>query len=127
MNVFESIGKLMENDSEHFLKMEVSLDGIAVYLDYDPALQFKKNCVIPIRYTAVERFAYIPDTEYREMFNPNDFGIEENEITLIKNIMDCLNEHDDEIQELCNLCDLNVRQEKLNQLQEEKANNIIEN
>lgn len=127
MNVFESIGKLMENDSEHFLKMEVSWDGIAVYLDYDPALQFEENCVIPIRYTAVERFAYIPDTEYREMFNPNDFGIEENEITLIKNIMDCLNEHGDEIQELCNLCDLSVRQEKLSQSGEEKENNIIGN
>ena len=46
MNVFESIGKLMENDSEHFLKMEVSWDGITVYLDYDPDLQFAENCVI---------------------------------------------------------------------------------
>ena len=127
MNVFESIGKLMKNDSEHFLKMEVSWHGIAVYLDYEPDLQFSENCVIPIRYTALERFAYIPDTEYREMFNQNDFRIEENEITLIKNIMDCLNEHDDEIQELCKLCDLSVRQDKLNKSGEEKENNIIDN
>ena len=47
------------------------------------------------------KFAYIPDSEYREKFNPNDYGIEYKEIILIKEIMEYLESHKEEINDLC--------------------------
>ena len=41
------------------------------------------------------------DNEYRKRFNVGDYGIELNEINLIKNIMEYLEKHRDKINALC--------------------------
>ena len=62
---------------------------------------FEEKCVLPIRYDTLDGFAYIPDSEYREKFHPNDFGIEYEDIVLIKEIMEYLESHKEEINDLC--------------------------
>lgn len=83
------------------LKIEVDWSGVTVYLDYDPDKSFEEDYVIPIRYDTSDGFTYIPDREYKEKFHPSDFGIEYKEIVLIKEIMEYLENHKEEIDDLC--------------------------
>ena len=101
MNLLNDIKEFLKDDEEHNLKIEVDWDGITVYLDYDPALDFEKNCVIPIHYTAIEEFFYIPHEEYCDLYKPTDFGIDYSEIKIIEKIMGYLEKHKQEINELC--------------------------
>ena len=90
-----------DKDVEHMLQIVVDWSGVTVYLDYDPEKDFEEKIIIPIRYDTLDGFAYIPDSEYREKFNSNDFGIEYKEIILIKEIMEYLESHSKEINDLC--------------------------
>lgn len=103
MNILEDIKEILirNRDREHHLKVECSWDGVTVYLDYDPEKDGDEKCVIPIRYETLEEFAYIPNGEYRNTYNPNDYGIDLKEIILIKEIMEYLEIHSKEINELC--------------------------
>lgn len=83
------------------LKIVVDWYGITVYLDYDSEKYSEEKCVLPIRYDALDEFAYIPDNEYREKFHSNDYGIEYKEIVFIKEIMEYLESHREEINDLC--------------------------
>lgn len=101
MDILRDIKNIVKNDDEHHLKIEVSWDGVNVYLDYDPAKEFKEDCIIPIHYCTIEEFAYIPDDEFKDKFRPGCYGITIDEIVLIKNIMEYLESHKEEIAELC--------------------------
>lgn len=101
MNLLNDIKKFLKDDEDHNLKIEVDWDGVTVYLDYDPLLDFEKNCVIPIRYTTLEEFCYIPHEEYCDLYKPAEFGIEYSEIKIIEKIMGYLEKHKQEINELC--------------------------
>lgn len=109
MNILEDIKKIVKNDIEHHLKIEVDWSGVTVYLDYDPELEFQENIVIPIYYDVLDEFSYIPDDKFREIYKPNDYGMDLKEITLIKNIMEYLETHKKEISELCRGYDLDRR------------------
>lgn len=101
MNLLNDIKKFLKDDDEHNLKIVIDWGGVTVYLDYDPALDFEKNCVIPIHYTTIEECCYIPHDEYCKLFKPTDFGVDYSEIKLIKQIMGYLEKHKQEINELC--------------------------
>ena len=103
MNILQDIKEILvkKKDKEHHLKVDVSWDGVIVYLEYDPDKEFEEKCIIPIRYETLEEFAYIPNSEYREKYNPEDYGIDLKEIILIKDIMEYLETHSTEINELC--------------------------
>ena len=101
MDLLKDIKEIVKNDKEHNVKIEVDNLSVRVYLDYDPSNDYEEKTLIPIEYTTVEEFAYIPDNEYREKFNVNDYGIDLHEITLIKEIMEYLGSHGKEIKELC--------------------------
>lgn len=101
VDLFKDIAAIMKNDKEHHLKIVVEQYEVSVYLEYDPEQEYNEKIVIPIKFTTVEEFAYIPDDEYRKMFNPNDFGIDKTEIKLIYEIMDYLEKHGKEICEIC--------------------------
>ena len=92
---------IRNKDVEHMLKSVVDWSGVTVYLDYGPEKDFEEKIIIPIRYDTLDEFAYIPDSEYREKFHPNDYGIEYKEIVLIKEIMEYLESHREEINDLC--------------------------
>ena len=103
MDILKDIRNILirNKDKERMLKIVVDWSGVAVYLDNDPKKDFEEQCVIPIQYDTLDGFAYIPDREYREKFHPNDFGIEYEDIVLIKEIMEYLESHSKEINDLC--------------------------
>lgn len=102
MNLLKDIKDMFKNDREHNIKIELTSLGVKVYLDYDPENDFEEKAMIPIEYTTVEKFAYIPDNEYREKFSVNDYGLDLEEITLIKEIMEYFEKNEEEIDKLCN-------------------------
>ena len=103
MDILKDIRDILvrNKDKERMLKIVVDWSGVTVYLDYDPEKDFEEKCVLPIRYDTLDGFAYIPDDEYREKFHPNDFGIEYEDIVLIKEIMEYLESNKEEINDLC--------------------------
>ena len=109
MDLLKDIKEIIKNYKEHNVKFEVDNLGVKVYLDYDPSNDYEEKTLIPIEYTTLEEFAYIPDNEYREKFNVNDYGINLHEITLIKEIMEYLEAHRQEINELCSGCSWEYR------------------
>lgn len=101
MNLIKDLKNVLKDNQEHHLEINISWDGVRVYLYYDPECEFAENCVIPIHYSTVEQFVYIPDDEYRKKYNPSDYGIDSHEAKLIYKIMDYLERHSTEIDELC--------------------------
>lgn len=101
MDLLKDIKDILKNDKEHNLKIEVDCYSIKVYLEYDPENNCDEKTIIPIEYTTLEEFAYIPNEEYCEKFNVDDYGLDLHEITLIKEIMEYLESHREEIKELC--------------------------
>lgn len=103
MDILKDIRDILirNRDKEHMLKIVVDWSGVTVYLDYDPEKDFEEKCVIPIRYDTLDGLTYIPDSEYREKIQPNDYGIEYKEIILIKEIMEYLESNSKEINDLC--------------------------
>lgn len=101
MNLLEDIKQILRDDEAHNLKIEVLSYGVNVYLDFDPTAECREKSVIPITYDIVDEFAYIPDREYRKLYNTDDYGIDFSEINLIKEIMEYLENHKKEINDLC--------------------------
>lgn len=103
MNLLKDIRDILikNKDTERMLKIVVDWSGITVYLDYDPRKDFEGQCVLPIHYDTSDGFSYIPDDEYREKFHPSDYGIEYEDVVLIKEIMEYLESHSKEIDDLC--------------------------
>lgn len=112
MDILKDIRDILirNKDTEHMLKIVVDWSGLTVYLDYDPEKDFEEKCIIPIQYDISNEFAYISDSEYREKFHPNDYEIEYKEIVLIKEIMEYLETHKEEINDLCVGYDLEDRE-----------------
>ena len=113
MDILQDIKNIVKNDKEHMVKVEVAWDGVTVYLDYDPSKEFHEDYVIPIHYCTVDEFAYIPDDKFKELYKPCDYGMDLNEITLMKEIMEYLESHRTEIAELCNGDDWEFRKDEL--------------
>lgn len=102
MNLLEDIKNIVKDNKEHHLKIEVDCLGIRVLLIYDPKDEYNEDTIIPIEYNPYDGFAYISDSGYREMFKPCDYGLTLDEVTLVKNIMEYLESHKEEIKNLCN-------------------------
>ena len=113
MDILQDIKNIVKNDKEHMVKVEVAWDGVTVYLDYDPSKEFHEDYVIPIHYCTVDEFAYIPDDRFKELYKPCDYGMDLNEITLMKEIMKYLESHRTEIAELCHGYDWEFRKDEL--------------
>ena len=91
---------IMEGDELHSLKIIIEPYSIKVVLDCDTEqLSESSKLEIPIEYETLGRFAYIPNEEFKENFNPEEYGIDSNEIILINKIMQCLESHGEEIDE----------------------------
>lgn len=101
MNLLKDIAEIVKDDREHSVEVKINSLGVTVYLEYDPEETFASKCVIPIAYTSLEEFVYIPHSELVEIFSPSDYGIDLNEITLIKRIMKYMEKHKSELNELC--------------------------
>lgn len=107
MDLLNDIVVIVKDDKEHNIEVRFDTFGISIYLECEPNIN--DNCIIPIRYTALEEFAYIPQDELIEKFNPNDFGIDLSEIKLIQKIMEYLEKNKEKINAMCNWFDCSYR------------------
>lgn len=111
MDILRDITSILKKykDDSHFLEIKIAWDGIIIYLDDDPEKNFEQNYVIPICYDSIDNVIYISDSEYKKNFKDTDFGITYSEIILIKDIMDYLNLHKEELSDICKLYDFEER------------------
>jgi len=111
MDLLKDLAQIVKNDKTHNLIAKVDGEGITVFLDYDSNLNYAhvETEIIPIRYDTLEEFCYIPMDELKEKFCPSEYGIESDEIKLISNIMDYLESHKKEINDICEMYDLESR------------------
>lgn len=115
IDIVRDIAEIVKDDKEHYVKVEIEWSGVKVYLDYDPDKNFSQNIIIPIELDLTSDFCYIPDWEYREKFNPADYGITLDEIVLVKKIMEYLEVNITEIREVCRMLDLDYTEDKNNE------------
>lgn len=113
MNLLEDIANILikNKDNEHYLKVEVDEWDVKVYLEYSPNGNYidkeDEQMLIPIIYSSVDEFAYIPDDEYRKLYNPTEYGIDNTEIKIINDIMEYLVNHKKEIKMMCGKFNIN--------------------
>lgn len=113
MNLLEDIANILikHKDNEHYLKVEVNEWDVKVYLEYSPNGNYiekeDEQMLIPIIYSSVDGFAYIPNDEYRKIYNPTDYGIDNTEIKIINDIMEYLVNHKKEIEMMCGKFNIN--------------------
>lgn len=101
MDLLNDIKEILKDNTEHRLKIEVDEGGVTVYLDFDPFKEYQNDMVTPVHYDTLDRFCYIPKDKFSETYKANDYGITAVEIDLVQKIMAYLEEHADEIDEIC--------------------------
>ena len=115
MNILRDIVDILKKneDDSHILEIKIASDGITIYLDYDPFREFEQKYIIPIKYNIIEDVVSIYDKEYKEKYQDDDYGIDYNEIIIIKDIMDYLDKHREEITDICKLYDFKNRYDEI--------------
>ena len=111
MEIIDKILELFENDKDYFIEFKIDSISFTAYLDNDPEQTFERKYVIPIRYDGLFG-VYIPDDEFRELMTKNDVGITIEEIRYIKDIMELMLEHKDEIEKAMDKCGIEWRKDK---------------
>lgn len=101
INVAEDIGKIMKYDKSHNFKVVVEPNGITVSLSEG---SFDDVCDIPIKYDCSDGI-YIDNEKQKGVIGICD-------INIVKDIMEYLEKHMDELDELCTQCDWSGRQEE---------------
>ena len=101
INVAEDIVKIMKYDKSHNFKVVVEPNGITVSLSEG---SFDDVCDIPIKYDCSEGI-YIDNEKQKGVIGICD-------INIVKDIMEYLEKHMDELDELCTQCDWSGRQEE---------------
>lgn len=99
INVIEDITKILKNDKLHDVEVHISASEIVVNL-------ICKECtgVIPIKFDSNEYQVYIPKDNRTSVIGIGD-------IDIIKDIMDYLEKHTSELNEICTGFDVFGRQE----------------
>lgn len=118
MKFLNEIKKILKDDTRHMVSINIAWYGVTIYLDDDPESNFEEKYVIPIHYSTLEEFSYIPDGEYRTKCQESDYGIDFEEIVLIQKIMKCLDKNKVEINEFCSNLEVESRKETINERNE---------
>lgn len=101
INVIEDIAKIMKCDKSHNVKVVVEPNGITVSLSDG---NFDDFIDIPIKYDCSNGI-YIDNEKQKGVIGICD-------ISIIKDIMEYLEKHMNELDELCTQCDCSGRQEE---------------
>lgn len=100
INVVEDIAKVVKYDKSHNVKVVVEPSGITVSLSEG---SFDDICDIPIKYDSDG--IYIDNEKQKGVIGICD-------INIVKDIMEYLEKHMNELDELCTQCDWSGRQEE---------------
>ena len=101
INVVEDIAKVVKYDKRHNVKVVVEPNGITISLS---AGSFTDVCDIPIKYDCSDGI-YIDNKKQTGVIGICD-------INIVKDIMEYLEDHMNELDELCTQCDWSGRQEE---------------
>ena len=101
INVAEDIAKIMKYDKSHNVEVVVNPNGVTVSLSEG---SFDDVCDIPIKYDCSDGI-YIDNEKQKGVIGICD-------INIVKDIMEYLENHMDELDELCTQCDWSGRQEE---------------
>ena len=101
INVVEDIAKVVKYDKRHNVKVVVEPNSITISLSEG---SFDDVCDIPIKYDCSDGI-YIDNEKQKGVIGICD-------INIVKDIMEYLEKHMDELDELCTQCDWSGRQEK---------------
>lgn len=101
INIVEDITKIVKCDKSHNVKVAVMSNGITISLIEG---SFNDVCNIPIKYDCLEGI-YIDNKKQKGVIGICD-------ISIIKDIMEYLEDHGNELNELCTQCDWSGRQEE---------------
>lgn len=100
INIVEDIAKIMKYDKSHNVKVVVKPNGITVSLSEGIPNNF---CDIPIKYDRLDGI-YIDNKKQKGVIGICD-------INIVKDIMEYLENHMNELDELCTQCNWSGRQE----------------
>lgn len=100
INVVEDIAKVMKYDKYHNVKVVVKPNGITVSLSKE---NFDEVFDIPIKYNRLDGI-YIDNKKQKGVIGICD-------INIVKDIMEYLENHMNELDELCTQCNWSGRQE----------------
>lgn len=100
INIIEDIGKIMKYDKYHNVKVVVKPNGITVSLSEE---NFDEVFDIPIKYNRLDGI-YIDNKKQKGVIGICD-------INIVKDIMEYLENHMNELDELCTQCNWSGRQE----------------
>lgn len=101
INVVEDIAKVVKYDKRHNVKVVVEPNSITISLSEG---SFDDVCDIPIKYDCSDGI-YIDNEKQKGVIGICD-------INIVKDIMEYLEKHMDELDELCTQCDWSGRQEE---------------
>nr|DAZ45203.1 MAG TPA: hypothetical protein [Caudoviricetes sp.] len=101
INVIEDIAKIMKYDKSHNVKVVVKPNGITVSLSEG---NFDEVFDIPIKYDCLEGI-YINNKKQKGVIGICD-------IDIVKDIMKYLEDHSNELYDLCTQCNWSGRQEE---------------
>ena len=102
-NIIKDITKLVD-DNRYSLEFKIDDSHFIVYLNCDPDFDLDKDLKIPIEYDTLYESVCIPHDDYIGLFNPNEGGIEPQEIKMINSIMYYLVENKSAVARLCKSC-----------------------
>lgn len=108
-NILNDLIRILRNDSDHRIKIEISDWDFRVYLIYDPENKLDNSIIVPIVYEPLEDIIFIPQNELVDSYNCTDFGMDFVEIKLIEQIMQYIEDNSETIKELCSSCSLKGR------------------
>ena len=100
INIIEDIAKVVKYDKRHNVKVVVDPNSITISLSEG---SFDDVCDIPIKYDCSDGI-YIDNEKQKGVIGICD-------INIVKDIMEYLEKHMNELDELCTQCDWSGRQE----------------
>ena len=100
INIIEDIAKVVKYDKRHNVKVVVEPNSITILLSEG---NFDDVCDIPIKYDCSDGI-YIDNEKQKGVISIC-------EINIVKDIMEYLEKHMNELDELCTQCDWSCRQE----------------
>ena len=81
INLLNDIKEIVKSDKEHRIAIMIDSVYIDIKLIYDPERTFEESCFfIPIRYSSLEGYSYIDNSQYKENYKNTDIGINLEEI-----------------------------------------------
>jgi hypothetical protein len=103
--------KIVKRDISHDLEIILNPNGLRVNFIYNPDHIFDPSYweIVPIQYDIISGGCYIDHKDYVLKFHPTSSGMDTYEVSIVLEIMQCLESHGEEIYKYCKNCNAENR------------------